>query len=129
MENKEKILLAEDDMLIKDIIQEIITDDFELFVASNGREALEMARKEPPSILLLDIMMPEKDGFTVCKELRADKTLDKTIIVMITALADRDSREKGYKVGADDFITKPFNPIELRSKIQLLSRMRKRLIS
>lgn len=129
MENKEKILLAEDDMLIKDIIQEIITDDFELFIASNGREALEMARKELPSILLLDIMMPEKDGFTVCKELRADETIDKTIIVMITALADRDSREKGYKVGADDFITKPFNPIELRSKIQLLSRMRKRLIS
>ncbi len=129
MENKEKILLAEDDMLIKDIIQEIITDDFELIVANNGKEAVELAKKEQPAVLLLDIMMPEKDGFTVCEELRADEKLNKTIIVMITALADRDSREKGYKTGADDFITKPFNPLELRSKIQLLSRMRKRLIS
>ena len=129
MENKEKILLAEDDMLIKDIIQEIITEDFELIVANNGKEAVELAKKEQPAVLLLDIMMPEKDGFTVCEELRADEKLNKTIIVMITALADRDSRERGYKTGADDFITKPFNPIELRSKIQLLTRMRKRLIS
>ncbi len=86
-----------------------------------------MANKTIPDIILLDIMMPKVDGFDVCKKIRKDTQFDNTIIIMITALSDRDSKAKGLKIGADDFITKPFNPMELKDKVKLLLRLKKRL--
>ena len=82
-----------------------------------------------PDMIMLDVMMPQKDGFEVCTLLRNDKKFDKSIIIMVTGLSDRDSKMKALKIGADDVVIKPFNPINVRTKVQLLFRLRDRLLS
>ncbi len=128
MSKNNKILLAEDDELIRKIIQEVVKDEYELIIADTGVEALEKARIHKPELILLDVMMPGKNGFMVCKELRTIKELRTSIIIMVTALSDKDSERIGLSSGADDFITKPFNPIELRTKIKMMFRLRNRLL-
>ena len=129
MSHQNKILIAEDDEMIRKIIAEVLQDDFDIEFAENGVKAIELAQANTPDLMLLDIMMPEKNGFEVCRELREEKEMQKTIIIMVTALSDKDSEKMGLKAGADDFITKPFNPIELRTKVQLMFRLRDRLLS
>ena len=73
--------------------------------------------------------MPEKNGFEVCRELRKDEKMQKLIVIMVTALSDKDSEKMGLKAGADDFITKPFNPIDLRTKVSLMFRLKDRLLN
>jgi DNA-binding response OmpR family regulator len=128
MVKNKKILIAEDDDMVRKIIQEVLKDDYDLIIAENGKIALEKAKEELPQLVLLDIMMPEKNGFDVCKEMRAMDELDQSIIIMVTALSDKDSEKIAFNSGADDFITKPFNPIELRTKVKLMFRLRNRLL-
>lgn len=128
MSKQNKILVAEDDVMIRKIIGEILEEHYELEYAEDGSKAVEIALDYKPDLILLDIMMPEKNGFDVCRELREDQSLQKAIIIMVTALSDKDSEKMGLKAGADDFITKPFNPIELRTKVQLMFRLRDRLL-
>ena len=128
MSKQNKILVAEDDVMIRRIIGEILEEHYTLAFAEDGSQAVETAIDFIPDLILLDIMMPEKNGFDVCRELRDIISLQKTIIIMVTALSDKDSEKMGLKAGADDFITKPFNPIELRTKIQLMFRLRDRLL-
>jgi DNA-binding response OmpR family regulator len=129
MAQKNKILIAEDDDMVQKIIREVLEDDFELIFAEDGNRALQLAKDHKPGLLLLDIMMPEKNGFEVCRELREEKELQRSIIIMVTALSDKDSEKMGLKAGADDFITKPFNPLELRTKVKLMFRLRDRLLN
>jgi len=129
MSKPNRILIAEDDEMVRRIIKEVLQDDYELYFAEDGSEALQLAEKHKPDLLLLDIMMPEKNGFEVCRELRKDEEMQKLIIIMVTALSDKDSEKMGLKAGADDFITKPFNPIDLRTKVSLMFRLKDRLLS
>lgn len=129
MPQKDKILIAEDDNMVQKIIKEVLEDDFELIFADDGKKALQLAQEHMPGLLLLDIMMPEKNGFEVCRELREHKEMQRSIIIMVTALSDKDSEKMGFKAGADDFITKPFNPLELRTKVKLMFRLRDRLLN
>ncbi|MEA3316917.1 MAG: response regulator, partial [Bacteroidota bacterium] len=119
----------EDDLMIQNIIREVLDYHYDIEFASDGEEALNLAQKNVPDILLLDIMMPKMDGFDVCKILRKDSKFNNTIIIMLTALSDKDSKSKGLKLGADEFLTKPFNPIDLRNKIKLMLRLKKRLLN
>ncbi|MGM0497938.1 MAG: response regulator [Bacteroidota bacterium] len=128
MSKTNRILIAEDDEMVRKIINEVLQDDYELYFAEDGEKALQLARDHHPDLLLLDIMMPEKNGFEVCRELRKDKEMQKLIVIMVTALSDKDSEKMGLKAGADDFITKPFNPIDLRTKVSLMFRLRDRLL-
>jgi two-component system alkaline phosphatase synthesis response regulator PhoP len=129
MPQKNRILIAEDDDMVQKIINEVLQEDYELIFAEDGIKALELAKKYQPELLLLDIMMPEKNGFEVCRELREENELQRSIIIMVTALSDKDSEKMGLKAGADDFITKPFNPLELRTKVKLMFRLRDRLLN
>jgi DNA-binding response OmpR family regulator len=128
MAEKGKILVAEDEEMIRKIVEEVLGSHYNLSFAENGYDAIEKARSFNPELILLDIMMPKYNGFEVCEELREDSAFKKTIIIMVTALADKDSYKQAIKAGADDFITKPFNPVDLRTKVQLMFRLRNRLI-
>ncbi len=128
MTEKKKVLIVEDDELIQKFFVEILEYKYEVHVADNGDDGLKIAGEILPDMILLDIMMPQKDGFEVCTLLRNEKKFDKSIIIMVTGLSDRDSKMNALKMGADDIIAKPFNPIDVRTKVQLMFRLRDRLL-
>jgi len=129
MIDKKKVLIVEDEELIRKFFVEILEYKYELHIAQNGEEGIKLANEIVPDMILLDIMMPNMNGFEVCTMLRKDKKFEKSIIVMVTGLSDRDSKMKALKMGADDIIAKPFNPIDVRTKVQLMFRLRDRLLS
>ena len=123
--HKSSILIVDDQLAIRRIITRILqTEGYELHTASNGQEALELAAKIIPDVILLDVLMPEGlSGFEVCRRLREMPILNDVPILMVTALDDRESRLEGIKSGADDFIVKPFDPIELQARVKNITRL------
>ena len=118
-----RVLIADDEPdILEFVCYNLEKEGFEVFTASNGLEALELARKVTPNLILLDIMMPEMDGVLVCKELREDRSFDNTIIAFLTARSEDYSQIAGLEVGGDDYITKPIRPRVLVSKVQALLR-------
>jgi DNA-binding response OmpR family regulator len=93
---------------------------FEVEVARNGREALAALDREPPDLLLLDVMMPEIDGFEVCERIRSRPEWQATKIVMLTARGRESERERGLALGADAYVTKPFSTRELVEKVKAM---------
>lgn len=93
---------------------------FEVEVARNGREALAALDREPPDLLLLDVMMPEIDGFEVCERIRSRPEWRKTKIVMLTARGRESERERGLALGADAYVTKPFSTRELVERVKAM---------
>jgi DNA-binding response OmpR family regulator len=119
MRNSSTILIVDDEPIGRDTLQAILfAEGYDLAFASNGLEALDKAAKLTPDLILLDVMMPGMDGHEVCRRLRADPLLAKVPIIMVTALDDRQSRLQGIEAGADDFVTKPFDHVELRTRVQ-----------
>ncbi|MEI6179338.1 MAG: HD domain-containing phosphohydrolase [Chloroflexales bacterium] len=98
-------------------------EGYQLVFANSGPEALVMARRIIPDLVLLDVMMPDMDGFEVCRHLRNDATLALIPIVMVTALDDPETRIQGIDAGADDFVSKPFNRAELRARVRSITRL------
>jgi signal transduction histidine kinase len=96
---------------------------YDVEMAENGLEGLEKARKTHPDVILLDVMMPGMNGYEVCHALRADSQLAEVPIFMITALDDRNSRLAGVSAGADDFLSKPFDSLELEIRLNMLKRI------
>jgi len=92
---------------------------YEVILASNGVEALEQVREQDPDLVVLDVMMPKKDGFETLKELR---TFSQVPVIMLSARGDDSDRIKGLEIGADDYIAKPFNPDELVARIEAIRR-------
>ena len=119
MENKlGKILVVDDE---KDIIQivkyNLELNGYEVEIAENGVDAISKAKSFKPDLILLDIMMPHKDGIQTCIELRANSEYDDTLIIFLTAKSDEQSEIKGLELGADDYISKPIKPKLLVSRI------------
>ena len=115
-----KVLVADDDINIVKLIKLYLEkEDFSVCTASNGTEALEVYKRENPSIIVLDIMMPELDGNGVCREIR--KTSDVPII-MLTAKGETFDKVLSLELGADDYIVKPFEPKELIARIKAILR-------
>jgi DNA-binding response OmpR family regulator len=93
---------------------------FDVEVAHNGREAIEALDREPPDLLLLDVMMPEFDGYVVCERIRQDRRWDRTRIVMLTARGREAERARGLALGADQYVTKPFSTRVLVEQVKSL---------
>ncbi len=126
--SKSIILVVDDDLVSRKLITSLLmasehANEYEVNVAASGHEALEKAAQILPDVILLDVMMPDMDGFEVCEKIRADARLSEVPIVMVTALDDRDSRIKGIQHGADDFITKPVYAPELLARVQTITRL------
>lgn len=90
---------------------------YEVFIARNGAEAMELTRRELPDVILLDIMMPEVDGYEVCELVKTDSRLQHIRVIFLTAKSKESDIEKGYQLGADLYITKPFSTRELMERI------------
>lgn len=118
------VLIVDDEIVSRYTVKMLLeTEGYELIFAESGAEALEKAQRFIPDVMLLDVMMPEIDGFEVCQRLRTDPRLAELPIVMVTALDDRESRLRGLEVGADDFMSKPFDKDELRARIRTITRL------
>ena len=118
------ILIVDDVAANRETLVELLTaDGCCLIEASDGIQALELAAANPPDLILLDVMMPQMDGFEVCRRLRANPGLTEVPVIIVTALDDRLSRIKGIESGADDFISKPFDRAELRARVRTVTRL------
>jgi two-component system alkaline phosphatase synthesis response regulator PhoP len=123
MSNKVKILIADDEPDILEIVKyNLLAEGYEVYCAMNGTEAIALAKKELPSMIILDVMMPEKNGLDVCKLLRLQPQFANTIIIFLSALNNETTQIVALESGADDYITKPVSPKILVSKINSLFR-------
>jgi len=132
MDYKSVVLIVDDDPNARDTLEALLFQEgYSLAFASDGVEALAKAAELTPDLILLDVMMPGLDGFEVCQRLRADPLLAEVPVIMITALDDRGSRLRGIEVGADDFISKPLDGVELQARVRTviqLNRYRRLLL-
>jgi CheY-like chemotaxis protein len=122
---KPRILIVDDDDGIKLVVRKALQQlpmEVDIITASDGVEALEKMKADPADMLVLDVMMPRMDGFTVCEKLRQDIRTTFVPILMLTANADESNRTKGYLVGADDYMNKPFNVPDLNARVTRLLR-------
>jgi len=123
MSTVKKILIADDEPDILEIIQyNLQSEGYEVVTAKNGIEALEQAKRTLPDLIILDIMMPGKNGIEVCNLLRLQPAFKETLIIFLTALSDETTEIKGLETGADDYLTKPISPKVLVSKVNALFR-------
>lgn len=120
---KQKILIVDDEEHIRELLKfNLNYSGYDTILASNGVEALKYAKDEKPDLVLLDIMIPEMDGIEVCKNIRAEKTLVNTSIIMLTAKSEELDKILGLELGADDYITKPFSIRELLARVKAVLR-------
>ncbi|KPK05423.1 MAG: hypothetical protein AMJ56_15915 [Anaerolineae bacterium SG8_19] len=114
------VLLVDDEKMITDPLVRALTQvGYQVMVANNGRDGLTLAREKQPDVVVLDVMMPQMDGWDVCRALRQDSTVP---ILMLTALGDEVDRILGLELGADDYLTKPFSTRELIARLKALLR-------
>ena len=121
--NAEKILLVDDEQDILNFISyNLKKEGYEVFTALSGKEAIAVAKKEKPDLIIIDVMMPEMDGIETCQELRTIDELKDTLITFLSARAEDYSQVAGFDAGADDYISKPIKPRLLVSKIKAILR-------
>ena len=124
MNDSSTILIVDDKQVGRDVLETLLVEqNYNLAFAGDGPEALAKAAEIIPDLILLDVMMPGMDGFEVCRRLRADPLLAEVPVIMVTALDDRDSRLQGIRSGADDFVSKPFDRVELRARVRTVSQL------
>ena len=118
-----KILIADDNQNIRDALTYLLEDEgYELLLAKDGAETLRKVRDLRPDILFLDIMMPEINGYDVCRSIKADPLLKDTYVIMLTAKGQVAEQERGKEVGANEYIVKPFSPMEILAKVKSIFR-------
>ena len=125
--DRKTMLLVEDNLELRFFLRNIFNEEFQTIEASNGTEGVEKARKYIPDIIISDIMMPEKDGITLTKELKSDMSTSHIPIVLLTAKTDMDSKLQSMELGVDSYITKPFSAVYLKARVDNLLMRRKRL--
>jgi DNA-binding response OmpR family regulator len=118
-----KILVVDDEeVLLEAIMYNLVQSGYQVLTALDGVTALEVARRETPDLIVLDIMLPGMDGLEVCRQLRREKRTSTVPIIMLTAKGDEIDKVVGLEVGADDYVTKPFGRRELLARIRALLR-------
>ena len=117
------ILVIEDDEIVaRTIARSLRSQDFKLSIARSGVEGLKLARSQGPDLVILDVIMPGMDGYTVCREMRADIRLSDVPVLFLTAKIKDEDKITGFKAGADDYLSKPFNIDELILRVRAILR-------
>lgn len=116
-----KILIVEDEENVRSLIKETLEflKKYEIYEASSGREALEKIRSLHPDLIILDIMLPDIDGYSICEQVKEDPSLN-TLVLILTARSSELDKKVGYGMGADDYMTKPFGLADLITRIENL---------
>jgi putative two-component system response regulator len=118
------LLIIDDEPTIRESLEALLAHEgYRLELAQDGPQGLAAALSLRPDVILLDVMMPGMDGYEVCRRLRADPLLNEVPIIMVTALDDRASRLQGLEAGADDFLSKPIDRLELRARLRTVTRL------
>lgn len=116
-----KILIVDDEPAILMSLDFLMKKEgYNVFIARDGEEAIEIIKKELPELIILDIMMPNVDGYEVCKYVKNTKELEHVKVVFLTAKTRKSDIEKGYEIGADDYVVKPFSTKELVKRVKQL---------
>ena len=122
-----KILIADDEPDILEIVgYNLRKEDYEVYTAKDGKEAVDKAREIKPDLIILDMMMPYRNGVEVCEILRSQPAFDDTLIIFLTAVNDDKTEIKGLETGADDYITKPVSPKVLTTRVNALFRRKRK---
>lgn len=118
VEVRHKILAVDDEAMNLMVLKNLLQDDYDLLLSSNGEEALRLARTERVDLIILDIIMPEMDGYEVCSKLKADPVTADIPVIFITALEGEASETRGLNMGAIDYIAKPFSSAVVRARVK-----------
>jgi two-component system, OmpR family, alkaline phosphatase synthesis response regulator PhoP len=117
---EQKLLIVDDEphirMLIEQTLEELEDENVTFLTADNGEDALEIIKEEKPQLVFLDVMMPKMNGMEVCRRVKKELLLNDVYIVLLTAKGQELDRQKGHEVGADVYMTKPFDPEEILTK-------------
>lgn len=117
--SEKKILVVDDEpYIIRSLTFVLKKEGYDVSSATNGEEAMAKARESKPSLMFLDVMMPKKNGYEVCQEVKSDPSLSDIYVIMLTAKGQEADREKGLSLGADEFITKPFSPMQIVGRVR-----------
>jgi len=115
---RHKILIIDDVPANIQIMHAVLRDDYSVFFATSGRDGIRMAQKELPDLILLDIMMPDMDGYEVCTKIKSDPLTRQIPVIFITAMSNVEDEAKGLELGAIDYITKPFSPPIVNARVK-----------
>lgn len=115
--DRQKVLIVDDGLLNRQLLSELLRPDHSVILAKNGEQALERAMRQQPDLILLDVVMPEMDGYEVLRQLKADKHTSSIPVIFITAQGSPEEEANGLLQGAMDYITKPFNPYVVRARV------------
>ncbi|MCB4770127.1 diguanylate cyclase [Ancylobacter sp. Lp-2] len=118
MNERQSVLIVDDEVSNIEILSAALEDDYEIYFATSGAEAIDVARTNLPDLILLDVLMPGLDGYEVCSLLKADPIIGDVPIIFTTALGDRDAEVRGLMLGAIDYITKPISPVAVRARVR-----------
>ena len=120
-----RVLIADDIQQNRELLEAYLADEgYEILMASDGQQTMHLVDKHQPDLILLDIMMPRMSGYEVCSQIKGDPTRRGILVLMVTALNEAGDIEKAVNAGCDDFLTKPVNRLELRTRVRSLLRVR-----
>ena len=115
-----RVLIVDDVRANVDVLVHALSGDYKLSVALDGRQAMDAVRRAQPDLVLLDIVMPEMDGYEICRRLRADETTRELPIMFLSSLEDVKDKARGFEVGGNDYLTKPFEVLEVKARVRSL---------
>ena len=118
MDKQKTIMIVDDTEVNIVILVEALQEEYDLIVAINGKDAIDILKEQKPDLILLDIMMPEMDGYEVLSNLKKERNLGNIPVILLSAISDSDSKTKGFSLGAVDYITKPFDIIEVKARVK-----------
>jgi putative two-component system response regulator len=125
-QEKQTILLVDDTPESLALTSSVLSDLYKIKIAANGKKALQIAySQDPPDLILLDIMMPEMDGYEVCRQLKNDSQTADIPVIFLTAKSDVDDETKGFELGAVDYITKPISPPIVLARVRTHLRLKR----